>query len=405
MSDDNTATIKYNMGRGNIGIYKRLPANVLFSWTSNAIKIILDEVEQLKGKPAEEIFKEMGIPLKWSSTDMNRCNGLNWLLTQILAASNSESDFQIAVDMKLNIILDDINLFDKIPKIYCSDCETDETPICKSCNKPLDNFDFNNKKCKCGAPLSYTCPEMHTCQFEQRYWYFPKRKLIEQLNKQIKEIYKDDSLDYYFCIIDEMLYISYSNDTYTAETEVKYSDVTDFAFDSEALTNREDTIKIKEKCHLTCSNKNIDKCLFTNDMKCLPKLFYKVISGFRPQPHGVTEYGDISGQIKVGKSHYEMKGIIKSNTENKSQKTTDDMVNTHLKSTSKAGEEMIRQFIEQGMSDCRCNLIAVIAPQYFDNGLKGTFRYLAKLCGKKVIFLELDELNKIHSLHIQNNKY
>ena len=47
------------------------------------------------------------------------------------------------------------------------------------------------------------------------------------------------------------------------------------------------------------------------------------------------------------------------------------------------------------MSDARCQLIAVIAPQYFDHGFKGTLRYLAKLAGKKVVFIELDEICKI----------
>ena len=48
--------------------------------------------------------------------------------------------------------------------------------------------------------------------------------------------------------------------------------------------------------------------------------------------------------------------------------------------------------MEQGLIDARVDLIAVIAPQYFDNSFKGTLRFLAKLGGKKVMFIELDDI-------------
>ena len=70
-------------------------------------------------------------------------------------------------------------------------------------------------------------------------------------------------------------------------------------------------------------------------------------------------------------------------------------MNTHLLSTSKAGEEIIRQFVEQGMIDNRVDLIAVVAPQYFDNSFKGTLRYLAKLGRKRVMFIELDDVARL----------
>ena len=47
------------------------------------------------------------------------------------------------------------------------------------------------------------------------------------------------------------------------------------------------------------------------------------------------------------------------------------------------------------MVDNRVDLIAVIAPQYFDNSFKGTLRFLAKLGGKKVMFIELDDVARL----------
>ena len=109
------------------------------------------------------------------------------------------------------------------------------------------------------------------------------------------------------------------------------------------------------------------------------------------------EYGDVAAQVTTEQRAYEMKGIIKKNSRHstRSPKPVSELLNTHLLSTSKEGEEIIRQFVEQGLIDARVDLIAVIAPQYFDNSLKGTLRFLAKLGGKKVLFVELDNISRV----------
>lgn len=166
-------------------------------------------------------------------------------------------------------------------------------------------------------------------------------------------------------------------------------------------TAKENTKKyavyLGEKCDGTCSNAKIGRCIADSSMACLPKAFYTLLPGFRPQPHKGLEYGDVAAQINVGSCAYEMKGIIKKNTMNsgRTSKSVDVLLNTHLLSTSKAGQEIIRQFVEQGLVDNRVDLIAVIAPQYFDNSFKGTLRFLAKLGGKKVMFIELDDVARL----------
>ena len=51
------------------------------------------------------------------------------------------------------------------------------------------------------------------------------------------------------------------------------------------------------------------------------------------------------------------------------------------------------------MVDMRCQIIAIVVPQYIDASLKGTLRHLAKLSGKKVTFIELDEIAELISLN------
>ena len=113
------------------------------------------------------------------------------------------------------------------------------------------------------------------------------------------------------------------------------------------------------------------------------------------------EYGDVSAEVKVGTKTYDLKGIIKKNSENKSRTVVTDEVKIYkpLLSTTSEGQEIIRQFVEQGMIDVRCDIIAVIVPQYIDAGFKATLRHLARLSGKKVTFIELDEICELLSIN------
>jgi hypothetical protein len=162
---------------------------------------------------------------------------------------------------------------------------------------------------------------------------------------------------------------------------------------------------MNEKCDGgICSYEKVAKCVEDASMSCLPKIFFGVLPSYKPQPHKGGEFGDVSGQIQVGDHYYQMIGIIKKNSENKSgsnarPRTAKELMESPLLSTSKEGQEIIRQFVEQGMADSRVDVIAVIAPQYFDHSLKGTLYMLAKLAHKKVVFIELDEVCQLIAMN------
>ncbi len=321
------ATIKYNVRNGSIGIYKHLPASVLFEWSENSIKIILEEIEKLKGKPAEEIFKEVGQEIKWTGASGIEITQLNWYLTQIIASLDRDKyEFQIPVD-KLSV-LDNSKWFIKFPRIYCKTCDSYETPYCTECG-------------------------------------------TENLQ---------------------------------TEVEIPFAAIECFKHDSVALTHRVKAyaVNMNEKCGSgTCSYAKIEKCTENDGVACLPKVFYTILPGYRPQPHKGMEYGDVAAEVKIGNKAYDLKGIIKKNSENRPRKSVndDEKIRKPLLSTSGEGQEIIRQFVEQGMIDARCQIIAVVVPQYIDAGFKGTLRHLARLSGKKVTFIELDELSELISIN------
>lgn len=402
ISSNTYATIKYNIKKGSISIFKHLSSKELFKWTHQAIKIILDEIEQLKGRPAEEIFAELGLQIKWNRLCTGHETALNWLLTQVITSQSNETDFQIQIPDFVNNILFEPKLFIRLPRIYCEECDSYEIPICAECGEVLKYLDGSNLKCTCGAPLSIICGEGHS-RCRQADWYIPTEKLKLAIQNNYQTAFQGQEANFNMCITGYFLNIVNKRNDIDSEVEVSFNNIDEFKHElsKDFTTCQEYAVRLNEKCNYTCSNSKIRICTSTSSDVCLPKIFWGIINGFRPQPHKGLEYGDVSGQIKVNNTNLEFKGIIKKNSENKGRtpKMSSQLIESHLLSTSKEGEEIIRQFVEQGLNDQRCQVIAVIAPQYFDASFKGTLRYLARLGGKKILFIELDEVSKIISMN------
>lgn len=400
ITDEISASVKYNTKKGSIGIQKHIPTSVLFDWSKNAINIIFEEISKLKGKPATEIFAELGLEIKWPGFEDKR-DSLNWFLTNTISALGEQDELEIAVPAEMQHILQNNDLFYKIPMVYCSVCNSYEQPHCAECGAKLERDESGNiKRCSCGAPIKIACPEGHYCSIE--YWYIPKSKLSSLINKNINRAFKEASTEYFMCITGTQLRIVCYSENGDDSVEVRFEDVDCFSRCAAETSDRTRSfaVRLNEKCNGTCSIAKIEQCLRDNSMICLPKVFYPVLPGFRPQPHKGGEYGDVSAEVKVKQHSYEMKGIIKKNSQNgRTNKPDSELIQSNLLSTSKPGEEMIRQFVEQGMADSRCKLVAVIAPQYFDHSFKGTLRYLAKLANKKILFIELNEICRIIDLN------
>lgn len=403
ISEETTATVKYNVNKGSLGIYKHISSTMLFDWSKNAIEIILEEIDNLKGKPAEEIFKEVGLEIKWPGYSDAVCySKLNWFLTQAIAALDNPGEYRITIPENISDICLNEKLFVKLPRVYCNECESYEIPYCANCGEPLTYNRKGELECSCDAPLKITCAEQHsTC--EMRPWFIPQKRLDDMLKRNIQCIFKDNDLDFQMCIMGDELYIIHSNGQANSGVEVMFSDIT--CFKNHVIVEpsiKSFAVRMNEKCDGTCSAKKIDECVCDPGMVCLPKVFYGIIPSFRPQPHKGGEYGDVSGEVKTEEQSYEMIGIIKKNSENKqrgNERTDEELFQKYLLSTSKEGQEIIRQFVEQGMIDSRVQLISVIAPQYFDHGLKGTLRMLARLANKKIMFIGLDELCELIAMN------
>lgn len=398
IADDEKATVKYNVKKGSIGIYRHLSATVLFDWSQAAINIILEEIEALKGRPASEIFRELGLETKWDYLENDSRNAADWFLTQVIASQDSETERIVSIPNYAQRLLNQKNAFTTFPKLYCEQCEGYEIPICSECGYPLQTAQEGAVYCQCGAPVKLKCSEGHSsCSIVN--WHFPTPIMSIMIEKNISRAFKQNKYEYIMCVIGDTLHIVPTCHSEFEGVEVFFNDVTCFKTLPKVpnALYKKHAVTLNEKCNSTCTYKKIDSCVTDASMHCLPKAFYSVIPHFRPQPHKGMEYGDFSGEIETTTTHYEMKGIIKKNSKNSaySKKSADELIATSLLSTSKEGEEIIRQFVEQGMSDTRTQLIAIVAPQYIDNSLKGTLRYLARLSNKKVLFIELDEMARL----------
>ena len=398
IAEDKSATVKYNVNKGSLGIYKHLPATVLFSWSREAIRIIQEEINHLKGQRAEEIFSQLGLEIKWKQLSVTESGQLNWFLTEAIAALDKEGISQIQIPSEVRSILDNPRVFSALPRIYCEECESYEIPHCHSCGAQLKYLNKKGWSCGCGAPVHYVCSENHNSCREE-FLYIPTDQTRMDLNRNIKAVFGSYSGNCNICVINDMLYISLMKEQ--GEVEICFDDIKWLKeIPQTANTLRDRVVWMKEKCEGTCSRSKIEVCTKNNKMSCLPKVFYGIIPGFRPQPHKGSEYGDVSGQVCVSGKSYEFIGIIKKNSENKTRgnakiRTEKELIQSYLLNTSNEGQEIIRQFVTQGMQTSGVSLIGIIAPQYFDHSLKGTIRFLAKLGNKKVVFIELDQLCRL----------
>ena len=399
ISDDTQATVKYNVKKGSIGIFKHLPAPALFNWSQTAIGIILEEIENLKGRPAREIFKELGLDIKWSYLfNEDSKVAAEWFLSEAIACLGSSEGRTISIPEYALPLLHNAQLFTVIPRIYCDQCGSYEVPYCGVCGQPMQCTEGGRLWCSCGAPFQVQCFEGHK-SYHIDNWYLPTTRMKAMLNQNIRTAFKQDAPDLVMCIMGGELHIAQPCIVDTSGVEVHFDEVTCFSHlpSSPQDRSREFVARLGERCSGSCSKAKITRCLSDGSFACLPKAFYSILPGYRPQPHTGYEYGDVSAEIQTASRAYEMKGIIKKNSKNSTRttRTTSQLLNEYLLSTSTPGEEIIRQFVEQGLTDNRTELIAVVAPQHFDNSFKGTLRFLAKLGGKKILFIELDDVARL----------
>ena len=313
IAEDTQATVKYNVKKGSIGIFKHLPASVLFEWSQSAIRIILEEINNLKGRPAKEIFKELGLEIKWaylSSEDEK--TAAEWFLTNAITCLGAVKGTAHDIPAYAKQLLSNTQLFKVVPRIYCEQCESYEIPYCASCGMPLNCTESGWLSCSCGARLQVQCSDGHRiCRID--HWYIPTNKMYTMLKQNIRMAFKQDTPDLVMCIMGNTLHIAQPTAIEPDGVEIFFEEVTCFSCLPATVqaTVREFVVRLGEKCDGTCSAKKISECTKDCSMACLPKAFYTILPGFRPQPHKGLEYGDVAAPVKTAYCSYEMKGIKK----------------------------------------------------------------------------------------------
>ena len=289
----------------------------------------------MRGKPVEEIFKELGQELKWSRMANVEEVQINWYLSQIVGRLGKEEiEIQIPKD-KLSI-LEKQELFSRFPMIYCSVCDSYEVSMCKNCGKELQFKGVNIKECECGYLSKAICSEGHdNCEVVNIY--LPNPYLKSMISKNIKKIYKDYALEYDFCILGDVLHINGTQED-NLDVEIPFERIECFKKCESEVTERlrKYAVCMNEKCEGTCTLPKTRLCVNDTSMVCLPKVFYSILPSYFPQPHKGGEYGDVAGEVKVGTISYELKGIIKKNSKHSSRtrNTYETKVDTRLLSTS-----------------------------------------------------------------------
>jgi hypothetical protein len=395
IGEHQNVSARFNSTKGNITIQKHLPVEDLFAWTEQAISIIFEEMENLKGKPASEVFTAIGKEITWPGLSAKQYESLEWLLSKLLTGTNITGTITIDVPQEMVDLLEDNKLFFSVYRPYCNGCEAPTGAVCAECNSILTPQNLAEKVCPNGHPLisgeeyRIVCPEGHKLPTyaANHCWFFPTTTLSSKLDGNIHKIYPGSNLSKRWYVGNMQLVIHPER---VQARELFLSDFDEFGFDGGSVTTarKKWLIGRKEKCS-GCSHTKCGQCADDIQDTCLMRLFYPLLPGYRPQPHKGGEYGDISGQVGVNGQRLELKGILKSN---RSRGTDDEKIHAVLLSSTAGGQEIIRQVVEQGIVDARCGVLAIVVPQYIDADFKGTLRYLCGLVGKHITFWQLDEL-------------
>ena len=92
----------------------------------------------MKGRPAEEIFKELGLEPKWPGLTNDEKKGMNDFLTCTIAAlDQNEDEYILQLGDTMVPLLANSSLFLRILRTYCNICESYEIPICGTCKKEM----------------------------------------------------------------------------------------------------------------------------------------------------------------------------------------------------------------------------------------------------------------------------
>jgi hypothetical protein len=406
------ATVRYNSSKGTITIHKSIPSEDLMNWTAMVIDIILEEISNLNNKNVDEVFSAYGQKIEWNPAFCRETiSELNWLLGTLVNSPSIEP-FEMAVPESFFSLLDDPDFFIGLYRPYCESCESPVSGECFECSCSLTPSDIKRQKCPNGHklfdgkksfPICYEGHHLPKWSIEQG-WFIPTAKLKKIIDKNIQKVkFGSDVVQRWF-IANCNLFIK-AEPQFAREVQFNELNICDPQLDKPTTELKKYIVSLKEKCD-DCKSKSCLSCTGITDI-CLGRVISPLIPGLNIQPHKGGEYGDVSGQLRLGSQPIEFKGIIKSNSLLKSKKkelTIEDKINSFLQSTSTVGQEIIRQLIEQGLNDQRCQLVAIIVPQYIDNDFKGTLRFLCGLVNKKISFWEIDKLSSIAANYKRNHE-
>lgn len=317
----------------------------------------MEEINNLQGKPAREIFAALGKEITWPGILVDKHEQMEWLLTKLLSASQTEIA-DVSVPELLLTLLEDKRYFIKTYRPHCSICDSPVGAICGECGANLFIDDIKVLRCPSGHKLieekeyRLVCSEHHRLPTlkPEHCWYLPTLEVAKKLDANIKKIHPGSSSLNSWYIANMQLIVHPER---MQAQEIPFEDISCFRIvsGSETVERKSWLVDSKEKCS-SIGNDGCSNCISIIKNTCLMRIFNPVIPGYRPQPHRGGEYGDVSGQVLCNGRPLEMKGIIKSNTKSgaKSKSSVEDKINTPLLSTSSAGGEIIRQIVEQGVA-------------------------------------------------------
>lgn len=383
VGDDQPNTLGINCDKGRLYLTRNVSATVFRDWSVKIISKIILYLSDTADFTDFEVFRArnvMDLP-EWQELTKPQRDQIEKIYYASYVASQNKQDsapHQINVAELKNTCK---QYFYIKMQANCNQCDEPFIPRC-ACGSPQLTLTKGNKLfcVDCGEVVDeISCEEGHVEKIDDAtvlLQLYPTADLLRRMRKGLKQLFGIELKSSFYVDINSLTLLPEQNGDLLKATDLPELKViadltTNF---NEYQTTLPKVQKIKEKCHHS-TNIKCNSCTLTTDSICIMKLF-TTHDQYRPSPHNVSEFGDVSFPVTHDGSLCQLVGIAKSATAGDS-----------LTISSDASREMLQQVLTAS-HDARIGVIAVICPMRFQDQLVEELRYLAKLTQKPIVILD-----------------
>lgn len=399
LEDGTTFALGFSNERGKIFFSRDLTVTQMRSWGPLKISQIIGGIRNLRATdPVKLVASASSIVLKRIPVELKQL--ITEVTEKIISCKmHNVSELPLNKDSLAisNLLRNKVQI---IPRVYCAVCDEFSMIHCSSCQSIITKVQngqliCSNPSCHQEVPLHQVlCSEGHlnTVQSVSDLLHlFPEGNLMKDVIDLIGETgqyFNEDEESFY--IRGDRLIFLHAVDGKTVYKIDDFNELAEFLPTSVPEADRNKIFSVlgqfKESYKCPCNIENCADCVENRrHEKCYLRLFGLFDPSFIPAPHHGFEYGDYNRSVILNGAQKQLVVAIKPAKPQKKSLT--------LRET-KLGQDICSQ-LTQYRHDGTIDIIGICVPRKFSPSFRAALKTDAQRSGKKIIFIEEDDLVRI----------